>query len=176
MIGGILFVAVLGEGADEKSSSAFHIEGGADALGVGGDVVFVDHPAHTVVEEVDGDALAPAGVDRVIDRDVAYPQTGEHLADVAAAFAGVSAEAGTVLDDDAVDLLRVDVRHHSEEVGSVEVRARPAVVNIVLIGFDIRLTVGKMRQQALLIDDRIGFRFVAVLARQANIKSSPVGS
>ena len=93
VIGGVFFVAVFCEGTDEITAAALHIEGGADALGVGGDVVFVDHPSHTVVEEVDGDPLAPAGVNRVVDRDVANPQTGEHLADVAAAFRRVAPEA-----------------------------------------------------------------------------------
>jgi len=175
-VGGIFFVAVLGEGAHEQTAAALHVEGRADALGVGGDVVFVDHAAHGVVEKVDGDALALAGVDGVIHGDVAHLQAWKNLAEVAAAFTGVATEAGAVLDDDAVDLLRVDVRHHAQEVGAVEARAGVAVVDVAVMQFDVRLVVDEVRQQTLLIDDRVGFGFVAVLAREANIKSSPVGS
>ena len=45
-VGGVFFVSVLGKGADEFAAPTLHVERGADALGVGGDVVFVDHAAH----------------------------------------------------------------------------------------------------------------------------------
>ena len=175
VIGRAFFVAVFGEGADEVAAPAFHIEGGADVFGVGGDVVFVDHPAHGVVEKVDGGALTFAGVDRVIDGDVAHLQTREHLADITPAFAGVSAEARAVLDDHAVDLARVEVGHHALKVGAVEVCARKAVVHIDLTEFDVRLAFDEVGEQLFLIDDGVGFGLVAVVARQPNIKSSPVG-
>ena len=139
VVGRVFFVAVFGERANEVAAAALHVEGGADALGVGGDVVFVDHAAHGVVEEVDGGALTLAGVDQIVDGDVAHAQLRKDLADVPAALAGVSAEARAVFDDDAVDLLRVDVCHHSEKRGAFKICSRKAVVDVSVGKLDIRL-------------------------------------
>lgn len=72
VIGRVFFVAVFSEGADEVAASALHVERGADALGVGGNVIFVDHAAHGVVEKVDGGSLTFSGVDQIVDGDVAH--------------------------------------------------------------------------------------------------------
>lgn len=162
-VGGVFFVAVFRERADEITAAALHIEGRPDAFGVGGDVVLVDHPAHGVVEEVDRYPLTSAGVDRVVDRDIPHAELRKDLADVPAALAGVAPEPRAVLDDHAVDPLRVDVRHHAREVGTVEARARPAVVDIVFAELDIRLCVHKAREELLLIYHGVRFGLVAVL-------------
>ena len=176
VIGGVFFVAVFGEGADEFASPALHVERGADALGVGGDIVFVDHSAHGIVEKVNCRALTLAGVDQVVDGNVSDSELRENLADISSALRGVSAEAGAVLDDDAVDLARVDVSHHPEESGTIKGRARVAIVDISIGKLNIRLGVDEVFKDPLLVDDGVRLRLVAVLAGQSDVEGGVVGS
>ena len=125
---GVFFVAKRSVGAQVFAGAVLGLVGRFDlAAGVLG------QPFIEQVFEGDKVAQAPLCVLVVGDGYVADALFREHKFQIVVHHHMLTPEAGQVLRDDAVDPPRVHVGHHAPEAGPLEIRAAPAIVDVLVI-------------------------------------------
>ena len=107
----------------------------------------------------------------VIDGDEAHTHEGENLLDVFPHAQVVPAEAGQILDYDAVDLASLDLGHHLLKGRTVKIGTRVAVVHFHAALPQLRVARQIITDQILLARDAVAFLLVAVLMGQADISA-----
>ena len=122
----VLAVSVGRPGADELAVApldiemAAYLDGGVPAVGV------VDKIFHR--DDKTGGGVGVQGVDVLHNGDQPHAHGGEHFLHITPALDGLPAEAGQILDDNAVDLFGFDGLDHLLEMGPVKVGPGIAVV------------------------------------------------
>ena len=81
----------------------------------------------------------------------------------------VPAEAGQILDHDAVDLASLDLGHHLMKGRTVKIGPRVAVIHFHAALPQFRVARHVVTDQVLLTRDAVAFLLVAVLAGKANV-------
>ena len=114
--------------------------------------------------------VTPLGaVHMVAHGDEADPLGGKDPLQVAPHLDVIPPEAGQVLDQDAVDLPRLEVRLQPPEGGAVKIGPGVAVVLVEVHQMQLRVGLYVLLQQLALVGDAVALRLVAVLPGEAQI-------
>ena len=111
-----------------------------------------------------------AAVIIVADGNKAYAEERKDAFQIFSGLYIVSAKAGKVLHNDAIDSPFPHILDHSIKCGTLKIGARVAVIGIYLFQFEIGPLGKIVSQQQFLIFNRICIDLAVVLNRQTNIK------
>ena len=169
----IFFITISCKTSDEFSVPPFHIKLASDldeyitAVSVIDQILKWDNDLFGVIS-------FPDAVIVIVDGNKPDFLHRKDTVEILSGFNIVSSKTGKVFDDDAVDFVIIDFRHHADKARSFKIRPAESIVNKFFCAGNFRVMGEIFFDQLSLVMDTIALGFVSILPREAEVNGGSI--